>query len=70
MFLGFILGFAAGVIFIVAYQIHQEQKEFEEELDRLEKETMEENREMFTYDCLNKTEPVEEELDKHIPKIN
>lgn len=68
MLLGFILGLAAGVILAAAWEANYEYKKFEEELEQLEQEAIEENYESFTYDCMNDPDPVEE--DKHIPRIN
>lgn len=70
MLLGFVLGLAAGVILMAVVQVQQHNKEFEEELERLEKESVEKNSEIFTYDCLNDPDPIDEEIDKHIPRIN
>lgn len=65
MFIGLILGFAAGVIFLTMYNVYQEEKRFEEELAEIFDEMVEETNETFTYDCLNDPEPD----NNHVSKI-
>lgn len=69
MLLGFILGVVVGVISMAAMEIYQCNKEFEEELEKIIQEATAENYELFTYDCLNDPDPVDEETSKHIPSI-
>ena len=71
MILGFILGLAAGVVLITWFQLNEEQKEFEAELNEIFDEMEEETNETFTYDCMTDTYNDScEKVSEHIPKIN